>query len=130
MHPLYVAEVSTKRGPLLRLYEFDRESNSTFQIDLFASADTPAFWIHCRLANTMPRPISAYWWTNVGHPMLSPDHTRVLAPVDYIIAGGMQRAPFPHSVDADPTGMAGQDAWPRQVVLASPATDHSYPNHL
>jgi hypothetical protein len=81
--------VPTPRGPLLRLYEFDRESNTTFQIDLFSSDASPAFWIHVRLVNTMPRPISTYWWTNVGMPMVEPDRTRVLAPTDYVVAGSL-----------------------------------------
>ena len=40
----------------------------------------------------MPRPISTYWWTNVGMPMVEPDRTRVLAPVDYVVAGTWGRA--------------------------------------
>ncbi len=30
--PVFMAEVSTDRGPIVRIYEFDREMNTTYQV--------------------------------------------------------------------------------------------------
>ena len=64
--PVYVAEVATERGPIVRIYEFDREMNSTYQVDLFTADDSEVFWVHVKLQNTRPHAIDGYWWTNVG----------------------------------------------------------------
>ena len=42
MTPVFVTEVNTDKGPMLRLYEFDREMNNTFQVDLFCSNSSQA----------------------------------------------------------------------------------------
>ena len=37
--PVFAGVVETPRGPLLRLYEFDRALETTWQVDLFLPAD-------------------------------------------------------------------------------------------
>jgi len=33
----------------VRLYEFDREMNSTYQVDLFTTDESEVFWVHVKL---------------------------------------------------------------------------------
>ena len=88
----------TPRGPILRLYEFDRIVQSTWQVDLFLPADSAVLFAHGRIVNPSDEMRLAYWWTNVAAPM-SPG-TRVLSPADYSIehiwpGNNLSRCEFP-----------------------------------
>ena len=90
----------TPRGPILRLYEFDRIVEATWQIDLFLPADSSTLFAHGRIVNPSDEARFAYWWTNVAAPM-SPG-TRVLSPADYSIehiwpGNNLARCDFPRS---------------------------------
>eukprot|EP00941_MAST-03F_sp_MAST-3F-sp1_P006498 g6498.t1 len=51
---------------ILRLYEFDRELNSTFSVDLYSPTDLDLLLIHVQLHNTNEHDIEGYWWSNIG----------------------------------------------------------------
>lgn len=128
LQKVYVAEVQTERGPLVRIYEFDREMNSTWQVDLFLPEDHAALFMHTRVTNTNPWPVDGYWWTNIG--LKIDGASRVIYPADYAImnggAKGLYRADFPWTND---NGVSGE------AVLGGPVkgrpdvfgTDHSFP---
>jgi hypothetical protein len=110
--PLFVAEVDTNKGPMLRLYEFDREMNTTMQVDLFLEASTngsdaskTALYAHTKVANPNAKGINAYWWTNIGVKIEK--DSRALYPADYAISNGphgLFRVPYPHFADCSAAG--------------------------
>lgn len=94
--PVFAAVIETSRGPLLRLYEFDRALETTWQVDLMLPAGEDRLWVHVKARNPNAHAIDFYWWTNLAVPF-TPD-TRVLSPVDYALsheAGGNARIAFP-----------------------------------
>ncbi|MEJ6782810.1 DUF5107 domain-containing protein [Aminobacter sp. Piv2-1] len=81
--PVFAGITETERGPVLRLYEFDRIVEATWQIDLFLPDDDDRLFVHGRIVNSNPRAKLAYWWTNVAVP--TAPGMRVLSPADYAI---------------------------------------------
>ena len=71
--PIFAGKITTKYGEVLRIYEYDREMNSTWQVDTLLSDSTDinscegVLWIHVKVHNTNPTEIAGYWWTNVGY---------------------------------------------------------------
>lgn len=96
--PVFAGIVETERGPVLRLYEFDRIVEATWQIDLFLPEGDGKLYVHGRIVNAADTPKLAYWWTNVAAPMSK--GTRVISPADYSIehvlpGNELARFPFP-----------------------------------
>jgi hypothetical protein len=96
--PVFAGAVDTARGQVLRLFEFDRVTESCWQIDLFLPADDDRLFIHGRIVNPDPWVKHVYWWTNIAVPA-SPG-MRVLSPADYslehVLPGNqLERKPFP-----------------------------------
>ena len=81
--PIFAGMRETAEGPILRIYEFDRIVEATWQVDLFMPKDTATLYAHGRIVNPSDEMRLAYWWTNVAAPMS--EGTRVLAPADYSI---------------------------------------------
>lgn len=73
----------TPRGPILRIYEFDRIVEATWQIDLFLPDGSAVLFAHGRIVNPSNETRLAYWWTNVAAPMST--GTRVLSPAEYSV---------------------------------------------
>lgn len=95
--PVFFGVVETRRGPIVRIYEFDRLFETTWQVDIFLPANSDKLWIHVKVRNTTERDVNYYWWTNIAAPLT--DETRVLAPADYSIShmpSGNLHAPFPY----------------------------------
>ncbi|MBN9335826.1 DUF5107 domain-containing protein [Devosia sp.] len=98
--PVFAGVRETSRGPILRIYEFDRIVEATWQIDLFLPADSAVLFAHGRIVNPTDTERLAYWWTNVAVPMTP--GTRVLSPADYSIehiwpGNNLGRCDFPRS---------------------------------
>ena len=98
--PVFAGIRETDRGPILRIYEFDRIVEATWQVDLFLPADAAVLFAHGRIVNPSAEMRLAYWWTNVAAPM-SPG-TRVLSPADYSIehiwpGNNLGRCDFPRA---------------------------------
>jgi Tfp pilus assembly protein PilF len=94
--PVFAGMVETSRGPLLRLYEFDRALETTWQVDAFLPQSDDRLWIHVKAINPNARDVRFYWWTNIAVPLTG--GTRVLAPADYAIShelSGNARLAFP-----------------------------------
>lgn len=98
--PVFTAIVETGRGPILRLYEFDRIREAAWQVDLFVPEDEARVWIHIKIINPNAHAITCYWWTNMT-TVLQPE-TRVLSPADYAIEhvlpdNHLEPFAFPHA---------------------------------
>ena len=102
--PVFAGVSDTPEGPILRLYEFDRIVEATWQIDLFMPAGAAQLFAHGRIVNPSAESRLAYWWTNIAVPMQP--GTRVLSPADYSIehiwpGNNLGRCAFPrHDWDA------------------------------
>jgi len=98
--PVFAGVRETPEGPILRIYEFDRAVEATWQVDLFMPHDKSQLYAHGRIVNPMDGERLAYWWTNVAAPMS--EGTRVLAPADYSIehiwpGNNLGRCAFPRA---------------------------------
>jgi hypothetical protein len=98
--PVFAGVRDTRRGPILRIYEFDRIVEATWQVDLFLPVGSNRLFAHGRIVNPSPEPRLAYWWTNVAAPMS--EGTRVLSPAEYSIehiwpGNNLGRCEFPRA---------------------------------
>jgi len=98
--PVFAGVRQTEQGPVLRIYEFDRIVEATWQVDLFMPKDSAQLFAHGRIVNPNAEMRLAYWWTNVAAPMS--EGTRVLAPAEYSIehiwpGNNLGRCDFPRS---------------------------------
>jgi hypothetical protein len=98
--PVFAGVRETERGPILRIYEFDRIVEATWQVDLFLPADSSVLFAHGRIVNPSNERRLAYWWTNVAAPMTP--GTRVLSPAEYSIehiwpGNNLGRCDFPRT---------------------------------
>lgn len=128
--PIFAGKLKTKYGEVLRIYEFDREMNSTWQVDtlLVDSSNNEikscedVVWIHVKVRNTNPDKISAYWWTNVGVQLQNKTKNRVILPADYAIISGakLTKVPFP-LFDENKIDTCG--------TFGPGILDHSYPSN-
>lgn len=108
--PVFCGVVETDRGPILRLYEFDRIREAAWQVDLFLPEGEDRLWVHGRIVNPNPRDVACYWWTNVAVPY--DPGMRVLSPAEYGIEhvlpdNHLERFPFPdaHGFDGSRPGL-------------------------
>ncbi len=98
--PVFAGVRETPDGPILRIYEFDRIVEATWQVDLFMPRDSAQLFAHGRIVNPNDKMKLAYWWTNVAAPMS--EGTRVLAPAEYSIehiwpGNNLGRCDFPRA---------------------------------
>ena len=101
--PVYVGRITGPFGPGVRIWEFDRSLETTWQVDLHLDDDSPRLWIRVTVINPNPHAVDYYWWTNIAVP--ENDRTRVLAPssgeaVFHDVEQNVLRSSFPHRVDA------------------------------
>jgi hypothetical protein len=125
--PVFVGIRETPEGPVLRLYEFDRIVEATWQVDLFLPADATVLFVHGRIVNPAAEARLAYWWTNVAAPM--GERTRVLSPADYSVehiwpGNNLGHCAFPH-LDRD---LSYPDAWENatSVFFRAPAAPRRF----
>ena len=94
--PVFAAVVETPRGPLLRLYEFERATETTWQVDVFLPAGDDRLWLHVKAINPNAHEIRFYWWTNIAVRLTA--QTRVLSPLDYAVSTTWPAATCAHAV--------------------------------
>jgi len=79
--PLFVSQLHTKDGmPILRMYEWDRNRRTPYQIDVFLPDDSKFLFVRILIVNPHNKEIPMYWWSNIAVPEL-PD-LRVIAPAE------------------------------------------------
>ena len=98
--PVFAGVRNTPQGPILRIYEFDRIVEATWQVDLYLPAGSAALFAHGRIVNPSAEAKLAYWWTNIAAPMS--DGTRVLSPAEYSVehiwpGNNLGRCDFPRA---------------------------------
>jgi hypothetical protein len=103
--PVFAGIIETERGPVLRLYEFDRIVEATWQIDLFLPHDDDRLFVHGRIVNSTDAAKLAYWWTNVAAPVRG--GVRVLSPADYSIEHVLPGNELARFTFPDPTRFDG-----------------------
>ena len=96
--PVFVATLATERGPILRIYEFDRVMQAAWQIDLFVPDGDDRLFMHGRIVNPDPTDMLGFWWTNTA--VAATPGMRILSPADYgiehVLPGNeLARLPFP-----------------------------------
>ncbi len=103
--PLFAARLTAPDGtPVLRLYEWERIRQVTYQIDAYLPDGSPVLFVHVRIVNPHDRNVPMYWWSNIAVP--ETPATRVLVPADSAYsfgygASGLRRVAIPH-VDGGP----------------------------
>lgn len=98
--PVFAGIRETSEGPVLRLYEFDRIVEATWQVDLLLPHGADVLYAHGRIVNPADEARLAYWWTNVAAPMGA--GTRVLSPAEYSVehiwpGNNLGRCDFPRA---------------------------------
>jgi tetratricopeptide (TPR) repeat protein len=79
--PLFAALVNGSDGtPVLRMYEWERIRQVTYQIDAWLPNDSPVLFVRIYIRNPHTREIPMYWWSNMAVPE-TPD-TRVIVPAE------------------------------------------------
>ena len=95
--PVFAGTVETSRGPLLRLYEFDRALETTWQVDVFLPPQRrPA--VGSRQGHQPERPRRPLLLVDQHRRAADSRDTRVLAPTDYVLShesAGNVRLAFP-----------------------------------
>lgn len=76
---LFAARLVDERpAPVLRMYEWERARQVTFQIDCWLADDAPLLFVRPRIVNPRDETIAMYWWSNIAVDE-RPD-VRVIAP--------------------------------------------------
>lgn len=115
---VFMAKLDTARGPVVRVYEFDRYNGTTWQVDMLIANST--FYAHPKVTNPTDVDLRGYWWTCVAVDALP--STRIYAPATHVAETSrdpMRDAPWPWFAEAvENASFAGyQNAW---------KTDNSY----
>ena len=65
--PLFAARVEGPDGtPVLRMYEWERIRQVTYQIDAWLPDDSPVLFVKVCIRNPHAREIPMYWWSNMA----------------------------------------------------------------
>ena len=103
--PVFAGAVETERGPLLRLWEWERTRDLVFQVDLMVPEDAPVLLAFVRVRNPDAEPKPLYWWSTLA--ATERPGVRVLAPATQAWRTGYDgtlasvEVPFPDSADTD-----------------------------
>jgi hypothetical protein len=115
---VFMGSLATEKGPILRVYEFDRYNGTVWQVDMLLGDE--AFLAHPRITNPTDIDLRGYWWTCVAVDAYP--STRIYAPATHVAETSrdpMRNAPWPFFAEAiENASFTGyQDAW---------LTDNSY----
>ena len=112
---VWAARLQTSKGPMLRIYEFDRFNESYFQVDMIVKDGT--LFAHPKLFNPHQHNLTAYWWACSGLQFTVPAEdtdcsspntcvncqsskgnrgTRVLTPASDEVDDSLELEPWPH----------------------------------
>jgi hypothetical protein len=96
---VYLAQVDTNRGPMLRVYEYDRYNSTVWQVDMMIHNGT--FFAHPKVRNPNDVDLRGYWWTCVA--VDAKPSTRIFAPATHVAQTSRsptRNAPWPYFADA------------------------------
>ena len=83
MAPIFAHRVETPDGPILRLHDFDRITETVWQVDLFLPQAEARLYAHGRICNPNAETRLVYWWTNAT--AAHQPGQRILSPADYAL---------------------------------------------
>lgn len=108
LSPLHTAVWHRADGtPVLRMYEWERIREVSYQMDCFLPEDSRFLFVRVRLSNATDREVPVYWWSNIA--VNETEDTRVLAPAaeafcfDYTRKMSKREVPMYHGVDGSYT---------------------------
>lgn len=79
--PLYVVELKDEQGnPVLRMYEYERVRQVTYQMDFWLEEESRFLNCRMRIANDTDQVVPMYWWSNIAVPEY--EGGRVVVPTD------------------------------------------------
>jgi len=115
---VFMGRLDTERGPVMRVFEFDRYNGTVWQVDMLLS--NGSFVAHPRILNPTDKDLRGYWWTCVA--VDAEPSTRIFTPATHVAETSrdpMRTAPWPYFAEAiENASFHGyQNAWP---------TDNSY----
>ena len=110
---VYLAEINTDLGPMMRVYEFDRYNSTVWQVDILLVDDT--LFVHPRITNPTDCDLRGYWWTCVAVPVK--EKTRVFSPAHYVVETSRltaAKSPWPYFAEAIENGsfIGMNNQWP------------------
>src|SRR5690606_9480917 len=91
--------IDTERGPVLRVYEFDRYNGTVWQVDMMLTNGT--FLAHPRIMNPTDVDLRGYWWTCVA--VHAEPSTRIFTPASHVAETSrdpMRTSPWPRFAEA------------------------------
>jgi hypothetical protein len=102
--PIFAAEVEGPQGtPILRMYEWERIRQVSYQIDAYLPDGSPMLLLHFRIVNPHSHDVPMYWWSNIAVPQM-PD-TRVVVPASsayrFGYTAGLEISPVPYKAGQD-----------------------------
>ena len=78
---MFAARVSTSDGtPVLRLYEWERIRQVSYQLDFYLPEGSDMLYVHARIINPHEHELAMYWWSNIAVP--ESEDTRVVVPAE------------------------------------------------
>lgn len=104
--PLFAARAELDdKTPVLRLWEWERIRQATFQMDVFLPDDSHLLYVRVRIVNTQNQDIAMYWWSNIA--VDEKPGLRVIAPADsathFGYTEGLKDTPVPVQDSVDVT---------------------------
>lgn len=78
---IYVARTEDEKGnPVLRMYEYERIRDVTYQMDFWLEEDSHFLNCRMRVANENADVVPMYWWSNIAVPEF--EGGRIIVPAD------------------------------------------------
>ena len=106
--PFFGVTNDGERGPVLRMWEFERVRCAPYQVDFYLPDGSPTLLVRCRLTNPHPTQKPAYWFSNMAYPLT--DTTRVIVPADFAYSSSYTEAGYALARVGVPIDEEGIDA--------------------
>ena len=88
METLFTARLDSPRGPVLRLYGYERIRQLCYQMDFWLDEDRPGLNCHMAVFNQNDQVVPMYWWSNIASPLYPGGRLFVPAHRAFSQAGG------------------------------------------
>ncbi|MFV0399834.1 MAG: DUF5107 domain-containing protein [Oscillospiraceae bacterium] len=128
LSPLFASTGKLADGtPVLRMYEWERIRQVSYQIDAFLPAGSRFLFVRVRLCNTRAEEVPIYWWSNTavnetpGTRVLAPaakafsfDYSRIIRKIPVPVHEGIDKSyttRVPHALDLFFDIQEGQRKW-------------------
>ena len=82
--PRFASVIQTEFGPVLRIYEYQRDRGTPFQYDCFLPEGSKYLFLRGRIRNPNKTVVPMYWWSNIATP--ETPGSRIVVPVKDVFA--------------------------------------------